>query len=390
MPRVRLTLAFLLVGVLGHALELGADDVFLEAREQGLFLFIRQKPGIASVLLTESMELPDNSVATYALRALEPNDVNGNERRLLNGQFLPDGHLSLIDSTPEFVPRFGGPGFVILMPPEIQYGWPNNPAARYGRHNLRELIQEGRPPYWFSIRTFAKPYADYTGPWRDNPFEIKAMHQQQYQAPAAAQPEPPPTPQEPPPPSVDGSRFHPKIRTSFEALSRSVRPSESGQPLIDAIIGILRSYRGPDIEIVLAIDTTGSMRPHIQFLRERLIPAMRAELERFSTFRIGLVLYRDYMEEYLTRSYPFRNDWDSFARDLRAITVSGGGDLPEAVVEGLHAAASYPFHSAQRVIVLIGDAPAHDIPRGRITREMLQALVREKAVDIHAIMLPNR
>ncbi len=364
-----------------HGLELGPDDVFLEAREQGLFLFIRQKPGISSVLLTESMELPDNSVATYALRAVEPNDVNGPERRLLNNQFLPEGHLSLIDSTPEFVERFNGPGFVILMPPEIQYGWPDNPSARYGRHNLRELIQEGRPPYWFSIRTFSKPYADYTGPWKDNPFEIKAMHQAQYSPP----------PQQQPAPTPDGAGYHPKLRNSFESLSPNVRATQGGQPLIDNILDILRRYRGPDIDLVVTIDATGSMRPHIQFLRERLIPSIRTELERFTKFRIGLVLYRDYMEEFLTRVYPFRNDWDSFARDLRAITVSGGGDIPEAVVEGLYVSANnYDYQAADRLIILIGDAPAHEIPRGRITREMVQKLAQEKSLDIHAIMLPAR
>lgn len=376
-------LALLLLGVLhaGHSLEVGAQDVYIEAREEGLFLFIRQKPGISSVLLTESMELPDNSVATYALRALQPNEINGSERRILNNQFLPDGHLSLIDSTPEYIERFKGPGFVILLPPEIQYGWPNNPTARYGRHNLRELIQEGRPPYWFSIRTFAKPYADYSGAWKDNPFEIKAIHQAQYS----------PATQQQPVESMDGAGYHPKLRSSFESVAPNVRATQSGQPLIDSILDILRRYKGPDIDIVVCIDTTGSMRPHIQFLRERLIPSIRSELERFTKFRIGLVLYRDYMEEYLTRVYPFRNDWDSFARDLRAITVSGGGDIPEAVIEGLWAAANnFDFQSADRLIILIGDAPAHEIPRGRITREMVLDRAKEGSLDIHAIMLPAR
>jgi len=368
------------------ALDLGPDDVYLEAREDGLFLFIRQKPGIGSVLLTESMELPDNSVATYALRATKPNSVNGSERRLLNGQFLPEGHLSLIDSTPEFVPRFSGPGFVILLPEEIQYGWPNNPNTRYGTHNLRELLREGNPPYWFSIRSFSKPYADYTGAWKDNPFEIKVFHQAQYTPPQQT-----PTEQTQQPPPIDGAKYHQKLKESFESLSQSVRPSEGGQELINNIVDILRKYKGPDLDLVITLDTTGSMRPHIQFIRERLIPSIRTELERFSSFRIGLVLYRDYMEEYVTRYYNFRNDWDLFARDLRAITVGGGGDVPEAVVEGLFtAASSYDWKAADRVIILIGDAPAHDIPRGRITRERLLTLIKEKNIDVQSIMLPAR
>lgn len=368
----------ILTGGAVSALELLAEDVAIEAREEGFYLFIRQKEGIGSVMLTESMELPDRSVATYALRAVEFNPVNGTERRLLNGRFLPDGHLSLIDSTPEYVERFRGPGFVILLPPIVQYGWPDNPQTRYGRHDLRQLIREDQPPYWFSIRTFEKPYGDYSGRWRDNPFEIQALHQAQTPSVLATE--------EP----TDALRYHTGLVEGFRALSQNTVVSRGGAHLIDNIIEILRPYAKSELDLVVCLDTTGSMRPHLQLIRDRLVPALAEALGR-TPLRAALVLFRDYMEEYLTKALPFRTDLDLLQRDLLAVRVGGGGDEPEAVLEALHTAAiSYDWSAPQRVILLIGDAPPHPLPRGRITREMTLAQLQAREIVVHSIALPHR
>ncbi len=367
------------ISIFSQALD--PEDVYLEAREDGFYLFIRQKPGINSVMLTESMERPDRSVATYALRSEGPNSVNGSERRLLNGEFLKEGHLSLIDSTPEPNLRFSNPAFLILLTPRILFGYPQIQGSRHGVHDLRELIREGRDPYWFNIRTFEKTYGDYTGKWLDNPFEIKAIHAAQDSAPLPANPSG----------EISEDRFRPNLINRFTELSRRTYTSEGGDDLIRRIRDILSTFSGDSLDVVICLDTTRSMRPHLQTIKDQLLVPIQEDARRFREFRVGWVFYRDYMEEYLTRTIDFRFDWSLVQRDLNAVQVGGGGDVPEAVIEALYAGAnSFTWKSDQRLIILVGDSPPHEVPRGRVTREMLQQAQVSKSIEIHAIMLPYR
>ena len=61
----------------------------------------------------------------FAYRAMERNDVNGGETRLLNGKPLPASSklYSLISSTPLPYADFGT-AFRILIPPVLIYGYP--------------------------------------------------------------------------------------------------------------------------------------------------------------------------------------------------------------------------------------------------------------------------
>ncbi|MDR3343034.1 MAG: hypothetical protein LBT14_09680, partial [Treponema sp.] len=71
-----------------------------------------------------------------------------------------------IDSTPESHPVLGE-AFHIYLPPIIQYGYENT------RHKTVE-VQDG---VYINIRGFALPYADYTGPFQDNPFIMRITPQ---------------------------------------------------------------------------------------------------------------------------------------------------------------------------------------------------------------------
>ena len=94
-------------GLGAQALVLKATDVRVIPRDDGLHLVVRDVPGLASVMITEAFELPDHKIATYSWKGLEPNGVNGGEKRLLNGKFLPRPNLFLISSTVVADPLFG-------------------------------------------------------------------------------------------------------------------------------------------------------------------------------------------------------------------------------------------------------------------------------------------
>lgn len=120
----------------------------------------------------------------------------------------------------------------------------------------------------------------------------------------------------------------------------------------------------PDLDLVIVIDTTGSMRHELRELQSGLLGVIRV-LHRLSpSLAVGVVAYRDRGEDYVTRSFPLTRIEDGtlrgileFVADLKA---EKGGDPPEAVDVALAEAAGLAWRN--RVlgrILVIGDAPAH-------------------------------
>jgi hypothetical protein len=84
-------------------LNLSTDDLRIELRTDGGYhLFIRCKPDISSVLLTETTRDPQYRAENYAYRTLEKNPVNGDEIRLIDGYPIPkeSSIYALVSSTP--------------------------------------------------------------------------------------------------------------------------------------------------------------------------------------------------------------------------------------------------------------------------------------------------
>ena len=347
-------------------LSLDANDLLLELRADGGFhLFIRKKPDISSVLLTESTRDPAMLADNYAYRAGEWNPVNGDEIRILNGVPIPreNNIFSLISSTVVNHPVLGL-SFHIYIPYVLYYGYED------GRHG-EVYITDGT---FLNIRTFTLPYADYRGAFRDNPFRFEAMQE----------------PDQGPPVGI----YFQETLDAFAEIARSgsgdLIYSRSPDDVVDLIRQALEKETGNTLDLVICLDTTNSMRKYIDALRARLIPMLEEILGRFPSFRIGMVLFKDYYDNYLTRVIPFTDDFARFQRDLNAITVQGGGDIPEAVYEALYDGATrFSWEAQSRLMILIGDAPPHPRPRGRITQEMTDNAIKERNIMVHAMILPQ-
>jgi Mg-chelatase subunit ChlD len=371
-PVARLPIAGLgifLVSVFSlHAqdLTITAADIRIEQRvEGGYHLFIRKKPGINSVLLTESTRDPSMREDNYAYRAPEWNPVNGDETRYLDGAPIAreDQIYSLIDSTPESHPELGE-AFHIYIPYILNYGFP---ATRHGE----VYVVDGT---YLNIRSFTLPFGDYRGSFRDNPFVLRVVQ--------TRLPGPP-----------EGNYMQDTVRT-FREIADSGRGdmvySKGPEDLVQKIGEILEQERGRTLDLVLCLDTTNSMKDDIDSIRSLLIPMLEDMIPEFSDFRIGMVLYKDYFEEYLNRVIPFTRDLAAVRRSINAIRVSGGRDLPEAVYEALYeATVKFPWEADARLVILIGDAPPHPRPRGRITKDIVESEVAGRGLKVHAIILPQ-
>lgn len=361
----------------------------------GFDLYVRKKDGIESILLTETTKDPSGKADNYAYRAAEWNKVNGDEIRFLDGKPLnsPSARFSLVDSTAEDDPVFGK-SFHIYIPSEIVYGYP---WARSG------TVKIGRGTF-INIRAFARKYADYRGAFGDNPFMFDLGKKPEPKPAASAAPAALSAPEEPAVKEVPvlTDDYNPDASEKFHEISDFMIYSKGPDTLVDDIMtSINKISPKTKADVVFVIDTTGSMKDDIARLRKEWIPRLIDDLKSFGNIRLGLLLYRDYGEsgynykDIPVKFYDFTSDISEFKKNLNGFSIIGneGGDIPEAVYEGLYGALAFYNWSpdAVRKVILIGDAGPHPTPRGtkKYTKALVQQLAAGKGIAIDAIILPD-
>ena len=305
---------------------------------QGYHLYIKKKPKINSVMLIETTKDSSGKADNYAYRAKEYNKINGDEIRLLDGKPLNSEYskYSLIDSTVERNERFGQ-AFHIYIPKEIEYGYP------WSRHGTVS-IKKGT---FLNIRTFSKLYADYTGDFYDNAFMFD-LGKAETKKEAV---------------SVLTDEYNPVASEKFDEISDFMIYSKGPETIVSDIMNSLMQINPKQkADVVFVIDATGSMKDDIEKLRNEWIPALTEGLKSFDSVRLGLLLYRDYGDNYKynglpVRYFKFTSDLNSFTRNLNSFSIKGteGGDIPEAVYEGLYAGIKFYDwdKTAQKKIILI-------------------------------------
>ena len=116
------------------------------------------------------------------------------------------------------------------------------------------------------------------------------------------------------------------------------------------------------LDLLLAIDTTGSMTDELNYLQVEL-DSIIASLRRIrpgTDIRVGLVVYRDEGDEYVTRRFEFTDDLANLRQHLGAQQAAGGGDYPEAVDRAFAEAGRFDWREdATKVMLHVADAPPH-------------------------------
>lgn len=115
-------------------------------------------------------------------------------------------------------------------------------------------------------------------------------------------------------------------------------------------------------DLALVIDTTGSMGDELAYLKKEL----RAIVNNINDanpnldIEVGLVVYRDAGDSYVTSQFDFTNV-DDLIKTLLEQNYGGGGDYPEAMDQALVSANSLSWRaSSTKVMLLVADAPPHD------------------------------
>jgi Mg-chelatase subunit ChlD len=118
------------------------------------------------------------------------------------------------------------------------------------------------------------------------------------------------------------------------------------------------------LDVLFLIDTTGSMGDEIGRLKDsvRSVAERVAALPAESDLRLGMTLYRDRGDLFVTRTFDFTSSVDVFKTALAEVQAAGGGDTPEDLDAGLHEAVSKPSWRGDdtvKLMFLIADAPPH-------------------------------
>lgn len=116
------------------------------------------------------------------------------------------------------------------------------------------------------------------------------------------------------------------------------------------------------VDVAFVLDTTGSMREEIAAVKTTIQKVANELSSEQTHVRIGLVEYKDRGDAFVTKIYPFSADLPSFSQKVAQISAGGGGDTPEDMNAGLHAALTqlqWSDQSVARLAFVVGDAPPH-------------------------------
>ena len=395
-------------------LRIKAGDVRLVADKKngGYHLYVKKTANVNSILLTETTKDPEGKSDSYAYRAKEYNKVNGDEIRFLDGKKLESegAKYSLVDSTVEKTSLFGGKAggeveaFHIYIPETIVYGY------EWSRHGE---ITIGKGTF-INIRSFEKPYADYTGDYMDSPFMFDLKVTKRVVKKPAPTPEPKPAPAPLPEPepieepepveepeTVLTDDYNPLASEKFKEMSDDIIYSKGPETIIEDIRGLLADIPDKDnLDLVFAIDATGSMKNDLDKLKTDMQPLLAELFGETPGTRVGLLFYRDYGDTFKymdlpVKVFPFTSNFTSFSKNLNSIRIYGkeGGDIPEAVYEAMYAACEFYSwrNTAQKKIILIGDAEPHPTPRGsrKYSKDYVMGIAESRKIKIHSILLPR-
>lgn len=156
-----------------------------------------------------------------------------------------------------------------------------------------------------------------------------------------------------------------RVTYDVSATKAGVTATASLRPGDDGAVITLDAPRAPvDLDVLFVLDGTGSMDDEIRQLQTGVGP-LASRLQQLAgggTVRLGVTVYRDRDDLFVTRTFDLTPDVVAFTQALNEVQAGGGGDTPEDVQAGLHAAFTKPswrFGETVKLVFLVGDAPPH-------------------------------
>ncbi len=153
----------------------------------------------------------------------------------------------------------------------------------------------------------------------------------------------------------------------------------------DDIYEHLERIRRHGLELCIIMDHTGSMGGVIGAAKARAIKLIKRIRSYIPRFRVGLVTYDD--RAMLRVGLTAREE--TIEKAFRKVSAGGGGDIEEGVDKGIRLALTQELlgwsRSAQRVLIVVGDAPPHEGDVSGLLRTIVKA--REDELYDHEVVI---
>lgn len=174
---------------------------------------------------------------------------------------------------------------------------------------------------------------------------------------------------------------------------------EPGKP-IDVCLwsrrGLVRSSAWASFEtsdradIVVLIDTTGSMDPSIRQLQDKCAAFSQQLTKQSLAHRFALIGFGDAQEPAWLDRHDFTSDVGEFRRWVSQVQRFDGGDLPESALDALEEALKLPFDpQAIRRCYLVTDAEFHEPARSGATAAQIAARLQQQRVLLSVFSRPQ-
>jgi Mg-chelatase subunit ChlD len=172
------------------------------------------------------------------------------------------------------------------------------------------------------------------------------------------------------PSAADAKRFAPRAARTPAGASpagaapgrETARAGRRDRADEEAMLEVGARRPGP-LQLILAFDTTGSMRPYIENVREK-IEYLAKGLLRLMEIRIAILGIGDHSDgHYMLQVFPLSDVFEELKRSIDSVRDTGGGDPPEAfecLFRHLNEESPYDF-STPTVLVLITDSVPHGV-----------------------------
>ena len=127
-------------------------------------------------------------------------------------------------------------------------------------------------------------------------------------------------------------------------------------------------------DIVILMDTTGSMSPYINELKAKCAAFSEKLNKKALKHRFALIGFGDAEQRPWIDTHPPTENLNAFVRSVGEVKRFDGGDLPESALDALEEALKLPFdEGALRRFYLVSDATYHAPARSGATAEEIAA-----------------
>jgi len=161
---------------------------------------------------------------------------------------------------------------------------------------------------------------------------------------------------------LTGKKFDAEARCAEGRAKTTVALDDDGDGTAEMKLTAPRREDARMVDLAFILDTTGSMSEEIASVKSTIQKVAKTLQSNQLQVRVGMIEYKDRTDPFVTKTYAFTSDLAAFSAKIANIEAGGGGDMPEDMNAGVHAALSeleWSSRAVARMAFVIADAPPH-------------------------------